>query len=477
MNTELSDIEKVARQLEPGEKSRQELITKIVGYINEFLTSLPEMPAYQQGIPERILNLEVGEKGKSLDSLLSVLEKELETIGINAASGRHLGYIPGGGIWTAALADFIAASTNRYAGVAYASPPAVAIENKMIQWMSELVGYPDTAHGNLSSGGSVSNQIAIQAARDARNIGAANVRQSTIYFTPQVHHCVHKAFHTTGLHEAVHRQIPMTDEYRMDTDALAEQLKRDTEEGLVPVMVIATAGTTDTGAIDPLDRIADLCQQYEAWFHVDAAYGGFFMLSGQLAPRFRGIERSDSLVMDPHKTLFLPYGSGVVLVRDRRHLFASNQRKAAYMKDTYGIEDISPADTGPELSKHFRGLRMWLPLHYHGLEPFRANLTEKHLLCLHFRERMQEHGFEVGPVPDLSVTIFRLKDDPENKKTQALVDSLHEKGTYFFSSTLINGVLWIRCAIASFRTHQKEVEEAVSLIVECSTPVRKAPAT
>lgn len=468
---ESDKLEKLGSTLEPDRHTLHEYISKTIAYLERFLEELPEKPAYHDRQPEAIPALEVTPDGRPYDRLLDILKEELENTGINAASGKHLGYIPGGGIVTSGLADLIAAVTNRYAGVAYASPAAVAIENKIIEWMAGLVGYPDTAHGNLSSGGSVSNQIAIQAARDACGIGAANVRQSTIYFTSQVHHCVHKAFHTTGLHEALHREIPVTEEFRMDVSALKEQMQKDVAEGLTPVMVIATAGTTDTGAIDPLDAIADLCREYGAWFHVDAAYGGFFILADELKPRFRGIERSDSVVMDPHKTLFLPYGSGVVLVRNRKQLLASNQRKAAYMKDAYGVEDISPADTGPELSKHFRGLRMWLPLQLHGTEPFRANLLEKHLLCLHFRERILSMGFEAGPEPDLSVTIFRYPDDPENMRTQALNEAMHRRGTYFFSSTTIADKLWIRCAIASFRTHRKEIDEALEVISECSSVV------
>ncbi len=465
---DILELEKIARQLEPGENGRKELIQSVYSYIDNFLKNLPGLPAYREGYPKNLIGLDIPEEGSDLSALLELLRMEMDRIGINAASGKHLGYIPGGGIWTSALGDFIAASTNRYAGVAYASPPAVAVENKLIGWLCDLVGYPANAHGNLSSGGSISNLIAIQAARDAKKIRAVNMHQCCVYFTGQVHHCVHKAFHTTGLYEAQLRSIPMNEKYQMDTGELVKQMKADVAEGLIPTLVIATAGTTDTGAIDPLDEIADLCEKYGAWFHVDAAYGGFFMLLEEMHPRFKGIERSDSVVMDPHKTLFLPYGSGVVLVRNREALFESNARKAAYMKDTYGMEDVSPADTGPELSKHFRGMRMWLPLQLHGLQPFRANLREKRWLCTYFRDQVNSLGFQTGPEPDLSVTIFRFKNDPENVRTQALMDELHRQGTYFFSSTLIDRAMWIRCAIASFRTHKDEIDGALEMIRVCS---------
>ena len=202
-------------------------------------------------------------------------------------------------------------------------------------------------------------------------------------------------------------------------------MKKDREAGLTPFMVIASAGTTDTGAIDPLDAVAGLCEQYGAWYHIDAAYGGFFLLLDEYREKFRGIDRADSVVMDPHKGMFLPYGSGAVLLKDAQKLIAANTHQAAYMQDAYGLDEINPADCGPELSRPFRGLRMWLPFHLHGVEPFRAALREKVLLCRYFHEEIQKMGFETGPFPELSVTMFRYPGkDPEvfNRK---LMDVLH----------------------------------------------------
>ena len=360
----------------------------------------------------------------------------------------------------------LAAATNRYAGIAYSSPGAVVIENQLIQWLNSVVGYPSSAHGNLSSGGSVSNQIAIQTARDFHKIYSGNVRQSVIYVTGRTHHSIHKAIHTIGLHEAVLRTIPVNDRYQMDTAALQHQIGDDQKEGLNPFLVIGTAGTTDTGAIDPLDALANICSEYNLWFHVDAAYGGFFLLVEEMRKRFKGIERSDSVVLDPHKTLFIPYGSGIVLIKNREALLDSYSSKAGYLKDTYGQEEINPSDSGPELSKHFRGLRMWLPLHLHGLQPFRASLEEKLLLCRFFHTEIEKMGFRTGPDPDLSITMFRYSDDENNELTQKLMDALHADGRFFFSSTVIHDQLWIRCAVVSFRTHMREIERALKMIRE-----------
>jgi len=243
-------------------------------------------------------------------------------------------------------------------------------------------------------------------------------------------------------------------------------MQKDKAEGLHPFLVIASAGTTDTGAIDPLNEIANICETDKVWFHVDAAYGGFFILLDEMKEKLKGIERSDSVVLDPHKTLFLPFGSGAVLLKDKNVLLASNSSKASYLADTEGIEDISPADTGIELTRPNRGLRMWLPLHLHGVAPFKACLREKILLSNYFYQKIGTLGFEKGPQPDLTVTIFRFPDDRNNRINQQLVDAIHKDGRVFLSSTRIYGNLWLRCAVVSHRTHKEEIDLALEMIRE-----------
>ena len=235
----------------------------------------------------------------------------------------------------------------------------------------------------------------------------------------------------------------------------------DKTNRLLPFLVVASAGTTDTGAIDPLDEIGSIAKKHELWYHVDGAYGGFFMLTAEGKEKLRGIEQSDTLVIDPHKTLFLPYGSGVVLAKNRSQLNASHFYAANYMQDTIGAtEEVSPADVSPELTKHFRGLRLWLPLKLLGLKPFRACLEEKLLLAKYFYEKIQQLGFEVGPEPQLSVVTYRYvpqKGDADefNKK---LVEEVQKDGRVFISSTLLHGKFTLRAAIVSFRTHLQTID-------------------
>jgi aromatic-L-amino-acid/L-tryptophan decarboxylase len=462
----IAELESVARRLEPGAAERNDIVAQSVGYVDNFIESLPDSKAFVNGDCSSLRSLKIGDGGKSFEQLLEILQSEVNHVGINSASGANFGYIQSGGIWASAIADMLAAATNRYAGVYFSSPGAVIIENQMIRWLSSLVGYPTTSHGNLGSGGSIANLIAIQTARDSFGINSTNVKDAVVYFTEQVHHCIHKALHITGLDGAMHRIISMNSRYQMDTEALRDTMARDKRDGLRPFLVVATAGTTDTGAIDPLDQIADLCSEHEAWFHIDAAYGGFFVLLNQLKEKFKGIERSDSLVMDPHKSMFLPFGLGVVLVKNGAALLASNSHEAPYMQDAYGYDEISPADSGPELTKHFRGLRMWLPLHLYGLDVFRANLEEKILLSRYFNEEIKKMGFETGPDPGLSISLFRFPANDRNDFNRRLLDSIRDDGRCFFSSTMIDGEFWIRCAVLNFRTHLRETQLALQVIGE-----------
>jgi aromatic-L-amino-acid/L-tryptophan decarboxylase len=457
------ELEKLAAELDPGENERSIILDKAIAYTNSFLKELPDRPGFSTGNFDKLEKMEIEDAGKTVDAIIDVLRSEVDATGISSASGKHLGFIPGGGLWLSAVADFLGDVTNKYSGIAFSGPGSVKIENKVIRWMTGILGYPEQAFGNLTSGGSIANLIAIKAARDFHGINSLNVRKSVIYFGEQTHHSIHKALHTTGLHEAVLRTIPLTMQFRIDIDALQKQLAEDKEAGLTPFLMIASAGTTDTGAIDPLHEMADLSEKFNTWFHVDAAYGGFFVLLEEMKQKLRGIERSDSIVLDPHKTLFLPFGSGAVLLKDKNKLLASNSSKASYLVDTEDADDINPSDTGIELTRPNRGLRIWLPLQLHGLAAFKNCLREKLLLTDYFHNEISKQGFETGPCPDLTVTIFRYKEDG-NAINQRLIDAIHDDGRVFLSSTIINGKLWLRCAIVSHRTHLKEMDECLSMI-------------
>lgn len=472
MKDRIRELETKAKQLEPALIDRIEMSAKVMRYGQSFLGKLPEKDAYTDTDHKGsgLLEFPIKEDPADLDNLLELLETEVDTPGLNPASGKHLGYIPGGGLYPSALADYLAAVSNRYAGVFFSSPGAVRMENMCIRWMCDLIGYPEESGGNLTSGGSIANLTALVAARDHAEITAKDFERAVIYTTRQVHHCVIKAIKFAGLADATIRTIEMDSCYRMKTDKLDEEIKKDETEGKLPLIIFASAGTTDLGAVDPLADIAKIAEEHKAWFHVDAAYGGFFLLTEHGKKVMNGIEQADSVTIDPHKGLFLPYGSGALLVKDVQKLYDSQHMTANYLQDTLSAtEELSPADLSPELSKHFRGLRMWLPLKLFGVAPFRAALNEKLELARYFHREVQKiEGMEAGPEPELSVMFFRYVPNSGDANTfnEKLLDEIHRDGRVFLSSTNIDDTFYIRLAVLSFRTHLKTIDLTLEIIRE-----------
>jgi len=465
---QLRTLEKTAAILEPSQEERDELNAVIQAYANSFIETLPSTAAYHQGAVDRD-ELTIGPERKTISELLKVYTTEVVDQGIKPASGGHIGYIPGGGIYTASLADYLAAFTNEYAGMYFGSPGAVTIENELLDWMKAIFDFPKEAVGNLTSGGSIANLIALTAARDKHKIKNDKITQSVIYTSAQVHHCIHKALRIIGLEDIQIRLLELDERSKINTAKLKEAIREDMTTGYNPFMIIASAGTTDTGAIDPLEEIGVIAKQHKLWYHIDGAYGGFFILDKTKKSLFQGIDLADSLVIDPHKGLFLPYGLGAVLIKDKEAVFQSHHYTANYMQDATTDVQINPADVSPELTKHFRGLRLWLPLQLHGLEPFVACLEEKVLLTTYFRKRLEQLGFTLGPEPDLSVSYFwySINGVDENIFNEKLMEIIHQDGRVFLSSTIIKNQFVIRIAILSFRTKKATIDQAMEMIADC----------
>jgi glutamate/tyrosine decarboxylase-like PLP-dependent enzyme len=452
---------------ESGEK-RSRNTNAVTAYAEEFLASMPEQLSYFPSREVHEATFRFSEHGEAIEPLLKGLKEEIIPTGINAAGHGHLGYIPGGGLYEGALGDYLADVTNRYAGIFFASPGAVRMENALIRWVGKLVGYEGNFGGNLTTGGSIANLIGIGAAKFKFGIKGRELHEHVLYMTDHTHHCIPKALRITGLEECVMRKIPMDDKFRMQADALDQQIKDDYRSGLKPFLIIASAGTTDVGAVDPLHDLADLAETSGLWLQVDGAYGGFFLLTEQGQALMKGIHRADSVILDPHKSMFLPYGLGMVVVKDAENLKMANTFTANYMQDTQGFDlEDSPADMSPELTKHWRGLRMWLPLKHHGIGAFRAALKEKHLLALYAWEQLKAKGFEMGPYPELSVLVFRypqLSEEATEAFNRQVLKSIHEDGRYFISSTLVNGIFHLRMAILSFRTHKEHIDSFLAIV-------------
>jgi len=466
---QIEALQKISQELNPSIEEREQINIQIQDFVNNFLKNIENYPAYVQGNPN-IEKLSIQKTKKNLKELLTDFNSEVVLKGIKPASGKHLGYVPGGGIYTAAIGDFLASVTNEYAGMYYASPGAVAIENETLNWMKSIFGFPEEAVGNLTSGGSIANLIALTAARDKHKIKNEKIQKSVLYLSPQAHHCIHKALRIIGLEDVKIRLLELDELSKINTVKLVEKINEDVNKGLNPFMVIATAGTTDTGAIDPLAAIGNIAKDNNLWYHIDGAYGGFFILSESKKHLFKGIEMADSLVIDPHKGLFLPYGIGAVLIKDKEAVFHSHHYTADYMQDANSTNmQINPSDVSPELTKHFRGLRLWLPLQIHGIKPFVASFEEKILLTEYFRKRLTEVGFKLGPKPDLTISYFWYpsKDVDQNIFNEKLVEFIHKNGDVFLSSTKIKGKFVIRIAVLSIRTKKVTIDKAIVMIQKC----------
>ena len=469
----LRTLERLARQLDPPAAERQAWLDAFGSYAQSFLEALPETKTYTPDPGHNAFaDYPLQDEPADIETLLRFYRRAVDTTGILPASGGQLGYIPGGGLFPSALGDFLADISNRYSGVAFAGPGAARMEWALVDWMCRLVGYPNGAAGDLTSGGSIATLSALVVARDARGGGPADIPDTCIYLTRQAHHCIDTALHVAGLSSIRKRIVPMDANFRLDVAALESLVETDLAQGLRPWLVVGSAGTTDTGAVDPIAQIAEVAARHGLWFHLDAAYGGFFLLCDEGREKLAGIAAADSIVMDPHKGLGIPYGSGAVLVRNGRLLAESFSYYADYMQDAKrpghdpGME-FSPSEFSPELTRPFRGPRLWFPLKLFGLAPFRAALAEKIWLARYFHDRISTmEGFETGPRPDLSIVTFRYRPGGGDANTfnRRLLAAVHDDGKVFLTSTLIDGVFTLRLAVLNFRTHLDRIDYLLELL-------------
>jgi aromatic-L-amino-acid decarboxylase len=443
----------------------------------------------RRAIPERPAGGRVGVDGQRLAAeqradiderpLAGGLTRALELIGasmdaaLETAGPGYLAYVPGGGLYAAALADLIGDVGNRFTGYAMAAPGWVRLEQDVLDWLAHEFGYDRQARGLLTSGSSMANFTALVTARHHHFGDTGDYSRALVYTSTQAHHSIGKALRMAGIPAANLRSVAVDDLFRMDIDDLRARIEADRHRGLRPFCVIAAAGTTNTGAIDPLAEIAALCRSEDLWLHIDGAYGGGFVLAPSGRPRLRGIGEADSLCFDPHKGMFLPYGTGCLLVREGARLAAAHMGEADYLRDFAASETPSPAHLGPELSRPSRGLRLWLPLMLHGAKAFRDALEEKlalaQLCCAGLDRRIADgRALELVARPQLSTVAFRLRRGVDealsswNQRNVQLLDGINTHNRAYLSSTLLpvtdGDAVTLRVCVMSFRTHRERIE-------------------
>jgi aromatic-L-amino-acid/L-tryptophan decarboxylase len=449
--------------LEPGHQERAELAESVLGVLQDWFDRADTMQASGVELDDDLagrLMAPPTEDGRSIDSILAEVE-EAGRSGVFHPSGGHLSYIPNAGLYTAALAEFLAAGLNRYTGVSGAAPGMSAIEHGTVRWMASLFDMGESASGLIVSGGSMANLTAVVAARTAR-LGD-EFTNGVIYVTRHTHHSVEKAARIAGFRKDQIRTVGIDNALRMDPNALSTAIAEDRAAGRDPFLVVGSGGTTDTGTIDPLAALAELVASQGLWLHVDAAYGGFFQLTSRGRAALSGIEQADSIAVDPHKGLSVPFGVGALLVRDESHLIDANQGRGAYLREEdhdSGIRDI--ASLGPELTRPFRALQMWLPLHLHGVALFRDALDTSLDLAEYAHRRLLDiDGLEVPWKPDLSVVAFRFEDDALGRHA---LESMNRERVVHLSPTTIDDRFVLRFAILNRRTTRDHLDHAIDLI-------------
>ncbi|HEX2295700.1 MAG TPA: aminotransferase class I/II-fold pyridoxal phosphate-dependent enzyme [Actinomycetota bacterium] len=398
--------------------------------------------------------------GELLDVIARAAAKAFDTAGPG-----YLAYIPGGGLYSAAIADLIACVTNRFVNLAAPAPALVRLEANVTRWLCDLFGFPAEAQGVLTSGGSMANFSAVVTARTV--CLPEDFLAGTIYVSEHVHHSIAKSARLAGFPAGALRTVRTDASLRLDVGDLQEQVRRDRDEGRRPFLVVGSAGTVNTGAVDPLDDIARLADEEGLWFHVDGAYGGFFQMTERGRSRFRGIERADSVTLDPHKGLFLPYGTGSLIVRRGGDLLAAHRGGASYLPAQAEGDLPDFADYTPELSRDYRGLRVWVPLHLHGVGAFRRALDEKLDLAAKVHDALVDvDDLDVPWAPQLSIVAFKSRRG--NEATDRILHEVNASKRVYLSGTQLGGEHYLRVAILSHRTDEARIDEAIEIVAKAA---------
>jgi aromatic-L-amino-acid decarboxylase len=453
----------MAYPLEPTAAEMHRLVDEAMRRIVAHVESLPSQPAMDvEGATEysRTLIEPLPRKGEPYEKLLDFLFDEAIPRSFTASGPGYLAYVPGGGIFHAAVADLIADAVNRYVGVCAAAPVLVQLEANVVRWFCEILGLPRGSGGFLTTGASLGNFSAIVAAR--KELLPDDFLRGTLYCSSQIHHSFQKAANLAGFPYANIREVPVDAQFRIRVDALQEAIERDRYDGWTPFLIAGSAGTTNTGAVDDLEALARVAREQRCWFHVDGAYGALFALTERGRAVLRGIEQADSIILDPHKTLFLPFGTGALLVRDARTLRRAHSLHADYLPDMQHEDElIDFCEISPELSRDFRGLRVWLPLKLFGIEPFREQLDEKlDLMNWTITELRKIEGIEIVAEPQLTITAFRLVREGADLDAlnRVLLDRINARKRVMLTPAVLDGRFVIRIAIGSHRTHRDRVE-------------------
>jgi glutamate/tyrosine decarboxylase-like PLP-dependent enzyme len=457
-----------------------QLIDRIAG----FMDSLPGRPVTRGESPSDIrqaLRAEqpLPQKGAEPALLLNRAADLLFEHSLFNGHPRFWGYVTSSAAPIGALGELLAAAVNPNVGAWPLSPMASEIEAQTIRWIAEMIGFPPECGGLFVSGGNMANLVCFLAARqakagwDVRKEGLASTHLRA-YCSKETHTWIQKAADISGLGTEAIRWIPTDDRMRIDVPALRQQIAIDIQAGDKPFLVVGTAGTVSTGAIDPLPELASVCREFSLWFHVDGAYGALAAVLPDAPVDIEGLREADSLAVDPHKWLFAPLEAGCALVRNREEL----RNAFAYHPPYYhfGTEAINYFDLGPQNSRGFRALKVWLAIQQAGREGYVQIISQNIRLAVHLYQRIALFP-ELDPLTQsLSITTFRFVPpdlDPGDEGTEGYLDQLNcelltrlqNGGEVYLSNAIIHGKFALRACIVNFRTELADVESLLPLVV------------
>jgi len=415
------------------------------------------------------------ESGLSADEVLDAARDRVLAYPFGNSHPRFWAFINATPDPVGVMADFLAAgmNSNCWAG----DHASIHVEDRVIRWIAEILGLPAETEGILTSGGSMANFTALAAARRAvapsvREDGTAGGPPLVVYASDETHSCVDKAVDLLGLGTRQLRSIPTDERFRIRLDALEAAIAEDRRAGRRPAIVVGNAGSVNTGAIDPLEELADLSAREDLWFHVDGAYGAMACVSPVLRPLFAGLERADSVAADPHKWLYVPYEAGATLVREPGRLADAFRRPASYLVHDPDSPLVGPVlfnERGPELSRGFKALKVWMGLRRHGRQGYAAAVEHDVAMARLLADRVRAHrDLELLAEPGLSIVNFRCRPrgtalaEPDlDRLNRRVVNRLVGSGAFFLAPTLVRGRTALRVAIVNFRTREGDIEALV----------------
>jgi glutamate/tyrosine decarboxylase-like PLP-dependent enzyme len=473
--------------LELDAATMHRMARQVADLVVEHLATVGEQPAQRtlsRAETEQVLLMQPPEAGESLDAILDGLREHVIPFHAREPSPRFVGYVPSCPTFAGVLGDWIGAGFNFFSGVWSVAAGPNQVELTVLDWFRGWLGMPAGTSGLLTSGGSSATLTAIVAARHrAAGEDGVLVPRLTMYTSEQAHSSVARAAWIAGIPRGNVRAVATDEHFRMRADELAVAIRADREAGFVPFLVAASAGTTNTGAVDPLGAVADVCATEALWMHVDAAYAGFATLTAAGAAAMRGIERADSVTLDPHKWLFVPFECGCLLARDPSALESAFSTHPEYLNDVRAVDqDVNFADYGEQLTRGPRALKVWLSVRYHGVAAIRETIARGIALAEYMEARLRAlPEFEILSPAQFGVLCFRLRGsgtlDDVNTMNTRVNAAVNGTGQFLMSSTVLRGAYSLRICTHGFRTTADDLDALISAIRAASNGVRVAGKT